>query len=87
MKGLMTSLRTSTGRPMTTCPYCDQRMDATRERTWWRRIMTGLVYAWVIGLGVLAAEIIIEGRVIAEQWAMLDRVVKILELRAGARGR
>lgn len=38
-------------------------------------------------VGVLAAEIIIEGRVIAEQWAMLDRVVKILELRAGARGR
>lgn len=86
MKGLMTGLKTSAGRPMTTCPYCDQRMDADRQRLWWRRIKTGLVYAWVIGLGVLAAEIVIEAQMISRQWELFDRTVKLLELKGGARG-
>ena len=87
MKGLMTGLKDLTGRPMQRCPLCSQRMDADRQRIWWRLIKRGLMYGWVIGLGILAAEIIIEAQMISRQWELFDRTVKLLDLRAGARGR
>lgn len=82
MRGLMTSLKTSTGRPMVTCPYCDQRMDADRQRLWWRRIRRWVLYGWIVGLGILAAEIVIEVQMISRQWELFDRTVKLMDLKA-----
>jgi len=50
--------------------------------------MKAVGYAQVIGLGILAAEIVIEAQMITRQWELFDRVVKLMELRAGVgRGR
>lgn len=88
MKGLPMAPGTrTTTRTEGVCPLCDQQRP-TRLQLWWRPFRTGLVVAWVVGLGILAAEIWIEGRIIAEQWAMLERVERLMELRSGpVRGR
>lgn len=89
MKGLpMTLAAQVAARTMAVCPYCDRRMEDPRSLIWWRRIKTGLVYGWVIGLGILGAEIVIEAQMISRQWELFDRTVKLLSLKAElARGR
>lgn len=64
------------------CPYCDRQMDDPRSRIWWRRIQTLVLYGWIVGLGILGAEIVIEAQMISRQWELFDRTVKLLELKA-----
>lgn len=88
MKGLpMAPGAKATRRTEDVCPLCDQPR-LTRSQAVWRQIRRWALYGWIIGLGILAAEIVIEARVIEEEWKMLERVERLMELRGGpVRGR
>lgn len=83
----MTTLTKAGTRTRETCPLCDQPR-LTRSQATWRRIRTWVLYGWIVGLGVLAAEIVIEAQMISRQWELFDRTVKLLDLKVQtARGR
>lgn len=84
---MMELARQAGARPMAACPYCDRRMEDPRSLIWWRRVKTGLAYGWVIGLGILAAEIVIEAQMISRQWELFDRTVKLIQIKADLAGR
>lgn len=71
-------------KPTPRCPYCLQPA-MTRARLLWRRAMIVVGLAWAVGLIGLGAAIWIEARIVTEQWAMVERATKLIELADKAR--